>query len=291
MFNHPKLEQHIKNIERIHKQNGEFKYSMLLTGESGAGKTYLAKHYLASSPQRHTIEKNITPILYCKLTQTKTATDLLLQLTSALGATTEKPTTKNYIAQERLIHLLKEHHVELIIIDEVQECLPDIDGITAQRMAKQFAGLIDNAQIPMILIGTPLSARLLNLKYGSRKHQVYGEEQLSRRFIAEQQLKPIPPRCQAWLNCINYFCNKHVFEQFTLNDKSTINRIYVATHGRPGLVEKLFSFLPATKTEITIEHLFHSFSLSINISINNPFDTHLFTDDDISSMLGSWRRH
>lgn len=289
MFNHPVLTQKIETIEQIHQQNGELKYSMLLTGESGSGKTYLAKLYLDRYPHKDTIEKILIPVLYCKLTQTKTATDLLLQLTGALGASTDRPTTKTYIAQKRLVHLLKEHHVELIIVDEVQECLPDIDGITAQRMAKQFAALIDDAKIPLLLIGTPLAARLLKLRYGSTKCQTHGEEQLSRRFIARQLLLPIPPRCQAWLNCINYFCSKYIFQSLTIQDKAMLNRIYVATQGKLGLIEKLFAFLPPKNTEITVENLFYSFNLSINTQVTNPFDIYLFTDDDISSMLDSWK--
>ncbi len=288
MFSHPMLTSLLDKIDRVHHQHGDFHYAMLITGESGVGKTFLAQSYIQGFPVQESKTKAIIPVVYCKLTQTKTANDLLNQLTYALGASSEKNITKSYIIEKRLQHLIKEHHVELIIVDEVQECLPDIEGITAQRMAKQFAALIDNTQIPFILLGTPVAARLLKLNYGSKACKLAKEEQLARRFIAEQILLPIPARCQAWLDCVNYFCNKYIFKTFSIQDKILLNRLYVATQGKPGLLNKLFSFLPTQHTDISVEDLFQSFELSISIQANNPFDCHLFTDEDIDNILNTW---
>ncbi|WP_371375262.1 AAA family ATPase [Thalassotalea aquiviva] len=289
MFNHPRLQEHLNVIRQIHHSSLASKYSLLIIGESGVGKTFLAKHYFEQNPPIELSDRAIFPVLYCKLVQTKTASDLLQQLIIALGAIPNKVNSKAYLIQERLIHLLREHRVELIIIDEVQECLPDIDGIMAQRMAKQFAALIDCSKIPMILLGTPMSSRLLALKYGTKDNLVYGEEQLSRRFIAERMIEPIPQRCQAWLDCINYFCGKYIFKTFSLDDKQLLNRVYIATKGKIGLVNKLFSFLRADKTTIDLTDLYDSFRLSINSKSINPFDVQQLSNTEVTDLLDSWK--
>lgn len=289
MFNHPALQRHLDIIKHIHSSCVIPKYSLLMTGESGVGKTFIAKHYCAMYPSIEMPEKTVYRVLYCKLMQTKSAIDLLLQLTMALGAIPARTTTKVYLAQKRLLHLLKEHKVELIILDEVQECLPDVDGIMAQRMAKQFASLIDCSGIPLVLLGTPTAARLLNLKYGDSKHQLFGEEQLSRRFISEQRIYPIPQRCQAWLDCVNYFCDKFIFEKFSMQDKAVLNRLYLATNGKPGLIEKLFHFLPQEQTAIAPDELQQSYQLSISSTSINPFDNDTLSNNDVLNILDSWR--
>lgn len=256
-------------ISKIHQNKN---YSGLLTGVSGVGKSYLAKTYTQQFPQSELDEKNIIPVLYVKLGATSTPTDLLHQILMALGCTVMNSKERPYTALERLLHLLNEQSVELIIIDEVQECLPDTDGIRAQQMAKQFAGLVDKASIPVILMGTPLAKRIIELAYkGGDK-----EEQLSRRFLAPHQLSPCPSQCQAWINMVNFYQLKYGFNRLTAQShKDLLNRIYIATNGMHGLLNKLYAqMLPADykNTAQYIRAFEEAYKFAIRNSEDNPFN-------------------
>ena len=288
MFTHPSLSQCLKLLEQTHQQAFGLNMGLLITGLSGVGKTFLAKSFQNSFPSTKTPEATIYPVIYVKLTETKTATDLLLQIVKSLTNVLGKNNNKAFIVQERLSVLLKAHRVKLIIIDEVQECLTDIDGITSQRMAKQLAAVIDNnPEVALVLFGTPVSSRLLKLKYGKSTERLKGEEQLSRRFLSEQTLKIIPSRCECWLNCCNYVAKQFQLEAFSLKQKPMLNRLHVATLGKIGLLAKLFAIASASE-ELNLMSKFEAAYLTgINSSAYNPFDTDAQNDDAIIDILES----
>ncbi|WP_295507617.1 ATP-binding protein [uncultured Pseudoalteromonas sp.] len=288
MFTHPSLSKCLELIDQIHQQSFGKNYGLLLTGLSGVGKTYLAKTYQARFPTVCTPEVNYYPVIYVKLTETKTATDFLIQIVKSLTSVIGKSANKAHIVQDRLAVLLTAHRVQLIIIDEVQECLTDIDGITSQRMAKQIAALLDNnPKVSVVLMGTPVASRLLRLKYGKLTHRLKGEEQLSRRFLSEQRLHIIPSRCECWLLCCNYCATQLGLPPFTLNNKPILNRLHVATDGRIGLLTKLFAIASTSKHKNLLAKLEDAYLLGINSSAYNPFDTIALSDDDIIGILDS----
>ncbi|BBO28714.1 hypothetical protein AltI4_31020 [Alteromonas sp. I4] len=275
-------------IEQIHHKQFDVNYALLVTGLSGVGKSFLAKTYQQKHPSIITPELTKHPVIYVKLTETRTPVDLLIQIIKTLTNVIGKNSGKSHIVQDRLSVLLRAHRVELIIIDEVQECLTDIDGITSQRMAKQIASLLDNnPNVSLFMLGTPLAGRLLKLKYGKSNQRLKGEEQLSRRFMAEQTLSIIPSRCECWLNCCNYFATKFEITPFSLNDKALLNRLHIATEGRIGLLNKLFSVAALAVSEDLMSRLEVAYLTSINSSAFNPFDPQILNDDDIKELLDS----
>ncbi len=288
MFTHPSLDLCLKLLEQTHQQAFGLNMGLLITGLSGVGKTFLAKKHQDRFPTTKTPETTIYPVLYVKLTETKTATDLLLQIVKSLTKVLGKNNNKAFIVQERLSVLLSAHRVKLIIIDEIQECLTDIDGITSQRMAKQLAAIIDNnPEVALVLFGTPVASRLLKLKYGKSTQRLKGEEQLSRRFLSEQTLNIIPSRCECWLNCCNYVAKQFQLETFCLNQKPMLNRLHVATLGKIGLLTKLFAIASANE-ELNLMLKFEAAYLTgINSSAYNPFDTNIKNDDAIIDILKS----
>jgi hypothetical protein len=242
MFYYPCLTEALDIIERLHHHKTKYAYSGLFTGLSGRGKTYLAKYYQSQYPIHFNREKTSQPVIYCRLKAPRTNIGLLEQLIKSLGAPLYKHSSNAEELEERLISLFVEHKVQLAIVDDVQECLTTVDGINSQRMAKQFASILDSAKLPFILLGTPSAARLLNLEYGTPSSNINGEEQLSRRFISEYKIAAVPQRSKCWLDAVNYFCKNLEVSSFTFSDKKILNRIYISTQGRLGLLQKLFDF-------------------------------------------------
>lgn len=288
MFMHPSLNQCLKALEQTHRQSFGQNLGLLISGVSGVGKTFLAKIYQDRFPVAETPEAKLYPVLYVKLAETKTATDLLLQIVKSITKVIGKNSNKAFIIQERLSLLLQAHKVKLVIIDEVQECLTDIDGITSQRMAKQLAALIDNnPEVALVLFGTPVAGRLLKLKYGKSTERLKGEEQLSRRFLSEHTLNIIPSRCECWLNCCNYVAEQFKFKAFSMNEKPMLNRLHVATEGKIGLLTKLFAIASASEESKLMKKFEVAYLTGINSSAFNPFDTVALSDDAIIDILES----
>ena len=261
-------------IKHIHQKKS---YSGLLTGISGVGKSYLAKSYAKQFPHTELDGKTIIPVLYVKLGPTSTQTDLLHQILMALGCTVMNSKEKPHTALNRLLHLLKEQQVELVIIDEVQECLPDTDGIRAQQMAKQFAGLMGLSEIPLVLVGTPLAERLRTLQYkGGTK-----EQQLSRRLLATRQLSPCPSQCQAWVDLVNFYQRKYGFRSLTpQSHKDLLNRIYIATNGVHGLLEILYSEMQPGDYKNSAHYIRvfdEAYKFAISNSKDSPFNAELIS--------------
>lgn len=255
-------------ICNIHQRQ---RFSGLITGISGVGKSFLAKEYARSFPRVELEDKTLIPVLYVKLGATSTPTDLLHQILNALGckpmASNEKPLT----ALNRLIYLLEALRVELILIDEVQECLPDTDGIRAQRMAKQFAELIDKTEIPILMLGTPVAKRIIELKYKGGD----SEEQLSRRLVASRRLCPCPPQCQDWLDLVNFYQRKFGFSELTKQlNEDLLNRLFIATKGTHGLLEKLYFHMMPGRYSNSAQYMMafeEAYRLAINNSPQNTF--------------------
>jgi hypothetical protein len=291
MFDYPSQAKALDIISRLHHHETVFAYSGLFTGLSGVGKTYLAQHYQSLHPLHLNREKTTLPVIYCRLKAPRTNIGLLEQLIKSLGASLYKHSSNAEELEERLIYLFVEHKVQLVLVDEVQECLTTVDGINAQRMAKQFASILDSAKLPFILLGTPSAARLLSLNYGTPSSNTYGEEQLSRRFISEYKISAVPQRRKLWLDCVNEFCKKLDVPSFTFDDKQILNRIYISTHGRLGLLQKLFDFLPIKPLHqsITMDDCMEAHDFAMNSSALNPFDINALTDDEIIDLLDLWK--
>ena len=291
MFYYPCLTEALDIIDRLHHHKTKYAYSGLFTGLSGQGKTYLAKHYQSQYPIHFSREKTTLPVIYCRLKAPRTNIGLLEQLIKSLGAPLYKHSSNADELEERLVSLFVEHKVQLVIVDEVQALLTTVDGINAQRMAKQFASILDSAKLPFILFGTPSATRLINLKYGTPTSTINGEEQLSRRFISEYKVASVPQRSKWWLDCVNYFCKNSVVSSFSFSDKQIINRIYISTHGRLGLLQKLFDFLPikALQQPITMKDCMEAHDFSMNSSALNPFDMSAISDDEVIDLLDLWK--
>ena len=292
MFNYPSQTKALEIMKRLHHHKTDYAYSALLTGLSGVGKTYLAKYYQSKYPVIDFREKTVQTVIYCRLRAPRTNIGLLEQLIKSLSANLYKRSSNAEELEERLIYLFTEHKVQLVIVDEVQECLTTVDGINAQRMAKQLASIIDSSKLPFILLGTPSSARLLSLNYGTPSSNINGEEQLSRRFISEYKIAAVPQRNKLWLNCVNDFCKNFNASSFTYYDKKILNRIYISTHGRLGLLQKLFDFLPIQKPQhaITLQDCIEAHDFAMNSSALNPFDISAISDDEIIDLLDMWMK-
>ncbi|AAZ24364.1 hypothetical protein CPS_1630 [Colwellia psychrerythraea 34H] len=267
----------VNKMRLIHHQDDTAKLSLLITGMSGTGKSTLVDWYEQQYPVEYTPEVTLKRVICVHLTKPNSPINLLEQIINAMGT--------SYIPRRRtlnkLLHqlkcLLEACQTELIILDEAQECLPDSDGIKAQSMAKAFVAIIDKCNVPLILIGTPALKRLLKLKYLADVKNISREEQLSRRFIAPCQLNIFLSHCDAWVNVINFFGKTKGLRNLNTKDADILDRLYVATYGRIGLIKKLFAFTQLNETSDLQATFYDAYELVDTTGEANPFNQQDYT--------------
>lgn len=271
------------------KSHGGKPYALLVLGYSGVGKTALAQEYFKAFPKRIENEKLIMPVLYVALTDTTTPKCLVQQLLGAMNVSDYNRANTLLQLQSRLLKLLQQHEVQMVIIDEVQECLPRAYGPARQKIIKLLSWLIDHSQLPFALFGTPIAKKLIT--FGDQNDEYKTEEQFSRRCYAPIDLKPIPPASNYWLEAVNFFMDKRNQPRFDATfemHRAFLNRLYIATEGRIALLEKLMIHIPAnqnfldSRSRMTLAYAFHS---TISNSKANPFRDEDFDDAQVEATI------
>lgn len=279
---------------KTHQKEHGIPYSSLVLGQSGVGKSAIAKAYYKSFPQKLCDGIDVKPVVYVSLTDTTTPKGLVEQLLHALNVTTFNRTNNLLELQDRLLKLLKKHKVEFVIIDEVQECLPKVSGPARQKIIKQLTWLIDNSKIPFAMFGTPIAENLLTFGVGTEDYK--SEEQFSRRCYSPIRLTPIPPKSNSWLKAVNYFVSKRSEPELTTSDElqiDLINRLYVATEGRFGLLEKFMIHLPLDLNILlpeSRETMAQVFYRTISDKKLNPFIFEDYDDVKIEAAIQQLKR-
>ncbi|WP_157470980.1 TniB family NTP-binding protein [Colwellia sp. PAMC 20917] len=231
--------QRICRVHAMHSQPKN-KKGVLIYGVSGEGKSYLVKQYETLFPQQKIREKTIMPVFLYRFKESKKQVDDILKLLiKALGTTPPKGKTEPGELDEQFCHLIKELGVELIILDEIQQVLPNTDGVTALNTLKYLCSLLDGLSASIVFIGSERAMRLLT--FGKTEKAVDDNEQLSRRMMRSVKLERIEPRTDDWLDCINWFIDKIQFPFLNYKDGPLLNRLYLAYMERSfSTLESLF---------------------------------------------------
>lgn len=271
------------------KSNGGIPYALLVLGYSGVGKTALAQQYFRAFPKRVENEKVVMPVLYVALTDTSSPKCLVQQILGAMNVTDFNRANTLLQLQSRLLKLLKQHEVQMVIIDEVQECLPRAHGPARQKIIKLLSWLIDHSQLPFALFGTPIAKKLIT--FGEKNDEYKTEEQFSRRCYAPINLSPIPPASNYWLDAVNFFMDKRNQPRFDAKlemHRSFMNRLYIATDGRMALLEKFMIHVPEnlrfldSSSRKTLAHVFYT---TISNSKQNPFLDTDYDDAEVEATI------
>ncbi|MEH6464380.1 MAG: TniB family NTP-binding protein [Shewanella psychromarinicola] len=279
---HPSLLQAWQRINEVHQM-----YSLpsrnkgqIIYGSSGEGKTFLVKNYQKLYPPIVTPEKTLIPVFYCRFKEAKKSIDDILRfLISALGVTPPKGRTQAGELSAQFYKLIDDLGVQLIILDEIQQVLPDKDSVTAMNTLKYFCGLLDELKPSIVFIGSDRATRLLT--FGKTDKTTDDNEQLSRRMFRSIKIGRLAPSTDEWINCINWFVLKIGLEPLTDTDHDLIDRIYLAYgFGRSmSTLDDLFLSEPSslkTKTEL-LDFLFKNFEKNCHVSetdghfVVNPF--------------------
>lgn len=143
---------------------------LLVLGESGVGKSSLCRWIAENHPRRTLPERDIIPALVVAVPPTGTIGGIAGTMLAALGDPTPNVGTTGH-RTARIITLCRQCRVELILFDEAQHVHDRGQSKAHYMVADWFKHIIDEINVPTVLLGLPRLEMLLQVN-----------EQLRRRF-------------------------------------------------------------------------------------------------------------
>lgn len=140
---------------RIKKKKFNKASCVLITGESGSGKSALAKYYLKLNPIVQEEELTRIPVMYHKLWSVASEKDFYIEALNVLRAPEVRKRDNKNELRKQLNRLIKTTKVELIIFDEVQVIVQNRSKSIIPSLADMFKDLIDDTEVPVVIMGMP----------------------------------------------------------------------------------------------------------------------------------------
>lgn len=147
---------------------------LLLTGESGSGKSELAKQYVKNNPLLEGKERTHIPVLHYELRSVATPEEFLRSLLISVGDPQQGRGARNKgELYDRLVTLIKIVGVELLILDEIQVIIERRSAKVITGIADLFKDLINDTEIPIIFMGMPWSRYLVDSNQQLKRRIAY----------------------------------------------------------------------------------------------------------------------
>ena len=242
---------------------------MLVTGDTGAGKTSLIEYYQKKRPKLENQYASKIPILSTSLPESSTSVKAAQQLLYDLGDPFYSKSDNIIELTAKLVTLIKNCQVEMIIIDEFQHMIEFKTKKVLTSVADWLKILIIKIKIPIILVGLPYSELILQ-----------ANKQLAGRFLLRQTLAPFRIKSKdnrkSFLSFLNAIDRGLPFESISnLADLKVAKAIYIASKGNLRNLMVLINYavknsLKKGEINLSIESLIYAADL-LNITSTNPF--------------------
>lgn len=251
---YPRLKKLRDRIDfcRTHSKTAAEAECMLLSGDTGAGKTTLIKWYGGDFPVRFEPHGRVQPVLVVLVPSPATVKGLATEMLKVLG---DPVADRGAISSQtlRLREFIAACKVELIILDEFQHFDDRQSRNVLKTISDWLKNLINQCNVPIVLVGMPGCESVLDQK---------GNEQLRRRFAARDEILPF-----GWdtPNAINEFRQLlkgiddalPLMKDSHLADVNTAFLIYAATNGVIDYVMDLLRWGAKLAIHSGLEHINH----------------------------------
>lgn len=225
--------QVIRRIASLHRRAvfNEYGGGLLLTADTGTGKSSALKQYAGNFPLRHEVEGVICPVLFVETPSDPTVKNLAEAILSAMG----DPASVRGTAEQKTRRIYKffaSCKVELLLIDEFHHFV-EVNRRTVKRdVTDWLKNLLNVTRVGVVLAGLPSSEEALRCN-----------QQLARRFSARLHLAPFTYftdkkqlEFRGLLQCLQ---KQLPVECIDLHTDEVARRIFMATNGVIDYVIKL----------------------------------------------------
>lgn len=233
---------------------------MLLSGDTGTGKTALIKNY----KERH-LPKYINgvlnhPVLISRIPSNPTLESTLAELLKDLGqvgSTERKLRVNGSRLTASLIKNLKVCSTEIIIIDEFQELIEHNQGQKRREIANRLKYINDEAGVSIVLVGMPWTEKIAD------------EPQWSSRLLVRRQLPyfKLSENPKYFIQLIIGLANRMPFtEKPNLSDKAIVFALFSLSKGCFRTLKYflddavLYALMESAKT-LTPKHMIQAFDV------------------------------
>lgn len=207
--------------------------SILVTAETGMGKTKLIKEYLKKYndvriEQYDGGEKTIMPVLFASVPDDTGPRAAPMEILNALGDPLYNKGTRADL-NIRFAKDARECGIELIVIDEFQNAIETGTDKVVYRVAEWIKTIINKTNIPVVLLGMPWALDVVELN-----------SQLESRFPIKHHIKMYgKENFDEWRKFLKKIDNNLPFEENSdLSQKELAFRLLAVSQGRIGILMK-----------------------------------------------------
>ncbi|WP_299734232.1 TniB family NTP-binding protein [uncultured Endozoicomonas sp.] len=230
----PYLQEIIDDIEDFRKFARLNNYktepdSILITGASGSGKTWLINEIIRLNPRIEEGDRTKIQVLSSSIPKAKSAKPVVQTLLSDIGDPLQGKGDTISGLTSRLDTLIRNTGTELIIIDEFQHCLETDSKKVIHAIGDWVKTLINLSKRPVILFGMPWSDIILETNV-----------QLARRFCIHHKMPSYGVNNFSDFQCFLYAVDRKLpFPKISgLADKDLAFRLLCSTEGNIGKLMK-----------------------------------------------------
>ena len=252
---------------RYNRKFGGDQQCMLLTGDTGSGKSFLIKEYCTRVSQ--TAQQKQPSVLSSRIPSKPTLESTIIELLrdfGHFGATYRKGKSKDQSLTASLINCLKSSDVELIIINEFQELVEFKSGKALNEIATRLKYISEEATVPIVLVGMPWAEKIAD------------EPQWASRLLIRREL-PYFKLSEEPENFIRFVKGLSIRMPFSvppkLDNKQMILALFSASNGQIRRLKQLLNMavqqaLAENASTVTRQHITSVFEV-VFPSTPNPF--------------------
>ncbi|MEO3711300.1 TniB family NTP-binding protein [Roseateles flavus] len=207
-----------------------------ILGQTGVGKTFLFKRYLAEHPRRALDDRDLIPVLLVPIPSTPTGKGVYAAILQAMGVANVGNATQEKL-HDRVVTLIRNLGVEMLMLDEINHLVDRGRRRTHETVTDLIKELVDAIEIPTVFAGARRSSELFdtNAQLRSRVTAVHSLEP----FDLDARFMELRGFILSWLE------QSHPPEQADwLSSEDLATRIFYATDGMQRQLALLLNAIP-----------------------------------------------
>lgn len=217
---------------KIFRETGLAKH-MLVIGEAGTGKSSLCRWLALQHPKRRLLDRDRIEALVAAIPPAATVPGVIDVMLNSLGDPWHARGTIT-LKTARIVSLCRACNVEVMLFDEAQHLYDRGNTITHYMVGDWLKYLIDELEVPTVLLGLPRVEQLLQVN-----------DQLRRRFssrlrlaLGQSDTDTIETEClQLFLSLVSLMGIPVSSEPFNAQEMG--QRLYFSSDGRVAYIKKL----------------------------------------------------